>query len=62
MKTREEFQKNITYDFDNMDKGLYICPKCGAEVRRDYSVMYCVHPPKYKYFCVGRECDYKEIF
>lgn len=64
LPSREEFieklkkQKRIT--FEEWNVGLYRCPRCNGEVKRDYSVMYMSDPPKYRYFC--KDCsNYEEI-
>ena len=62
--TEEEFRKHLNFNADDIktywNKDLYKCPRCGAGVKRDYSVVYMSNPPKYRYFC--RECGYENRF
>lgn len=66
LPSKEEFIKTLTYDGDDMakywNKGLYECPYCKGEVKRDYSKMMMTNPPKYRYFCMNKACSYQEIF
>lgn len=63
LPTKEEFLKKIPpINEKNWDQELFVCPICGSGVKRDLSVLYCVLPPKYKYFCSNKDCEYKDIF
>lgn len=59
--TKEQFIKKNKNILEIYEKPVYQCPKCGGDVRVDLSVMYAVNPPKYKYFCTNKECNYKEV-
>lgn len=63
LMSREEFIKQLAeqkeIDMSEWNKDLYRCPRCNGAVKRDYSVMYCTHPPKYRYFC--RDCGASEV-
>lgn len=64
LPTREEyFNKKILEEIeeDGTDTELYICPVCGKGVKRDYSVIFMSFPPRYRYFCSNRNCEFKEI-
>lgn len=64
LPTREEyFNKKILEEVeeDETDKELYICPLCGKGVKRDYSVIFMSFPPRYRYSCSNRNCEFKEI-
>lgn len=64
LPTREEyFKKKILDEIeeDGTDTELYICPVCGKGVKRDYSMIFMSIPPKYRYFCSNRNCEFKEI-
>ena len=63
LPTREEFINSD--DIHNTDmstmwnKELYKCPRCNGGVKRDYSVTFMSHPPKYRYYCLN--CSYSEV-
>lgn len=63
LPTKDDYIKTINYAEETMqdvwNKELYQCPRCGAGVKRDYSVSYMSNPPKYRYFC--KNCNYSEI-
>lgn len=40
---------------------LYICPKCGGKVRQYLGVVLTSYPPKHRYECSNKDCDYFEI-
>lgn len=72
LPTREEyFNKRALFDLEDdvdafeeyktPDKELYICPVCGKGVKRDYSVMLMSYPPRYRYFCSNKDCEFKEV-
>lgn len=35
---------------------VYICPKCGGQVRKEIGMVMMSNPPKYYYYCL--DCDY----
>lgn len=63
LPSREEYIKTFNFADEDMqqvwNKELYKCPRCGAGVKRDYSVVYMTNPPKYRYFC--KSCNFAEI-
>ena len=64
LPTREQyFNKKILDEVeeDGTDTELYICPLRGKGVKRDYSMIFMSNPPKYRYFCSNRNCEFKEI-
>ena len=65
LPTREEYFNKKALNFEeeseSPNKELYICPVCGKGVKRDYSIMFMSNPPKYKYMCSNRQCEFKEI-
>ncbi len=61
LPTKEEFFSSGEADNIDIykDKELFICPKCGAGVHVDCSIIFATDPPKRRYYCLN--CQYRYI-
>ena len=63
LPSREEYIEKLKtmtkISTSEWNRGLYRCPRCNGEVKRDYSQMVMSNPPRYRYFC--RSCQFEEV-